>query len=145
MYSKILTAASIAFFTAAAAAAQAPGIDAPTGAGIGSGASSSAPGGAGTAVVPRDPATDPLRPQTRGGDPSLADRRAPTAGTGTLKDAIELCDRLAGTERDICLRQAQENQERALAPSVGATPGRGSAGAGGDVRGAPAIPRDRTR
>ena len=51
------------------------------------------------------------------------DATAPNAASGTLKDAIELCARLAGTEREICLQQARENRERALAPGVGATPG----------------------
>jgi hypothetical protein len=49
-------------------------------------------------------------------------------GAGSLKDAVELCERLAGVEREICLRQAQENRERAAnAPTP---PGSGSAPSG---------------
>ena len=55
------------------------------------------------------------------------DAVAPGPGSGTLKDAVVLCERLAGTEREICLQQARENRERALAPGVGATPGEGAA------------------
>jgi hypothetical protein len=42
--------------------------------------------------------------------------------SGTLQGAIELCDRLAGTERELCLQQARENRERAGA-AIGAIPG----------------------
>jgi hypothetical protein len=62
------------------------------------------------------------------------------AGTGTVKDAIALCEKLAGVEREICLRQAQENRERAFAPGIGATPDRGSAGAAGGGLDGPALP-----
>jgi hypothetical protein len=46
-------------------------------------------------------------------------------GAGSLKDAVELCERLAGVEREICLRQAQENRERAA--NVPIPPGSGIA------------------
>jgi len=49
----------------------------------------------------------------------------PQGGAGSLKDAVELCERLAGVEREICLRQAQENRERAA--SAPTPPGSGSA------------------
>jgi hypothetical protein len=57
-------------------------------------------------------------------------------GAGSLKDAVELCERLAGVEREICLRQAQENRERAA--SAPTPPGSGSAprGASGNDSGA---------
>src|SRR3954463_1112705 len=45
---------------------------------------------------------------------------AQQGGPGTLKDAIELCERLAGTEREICLQRARENRERA-GEAIGAT------------------------
>lgn len=43
---------------------------------------------------------------------------------GALKDPIELCQKLAGVEREICVRQAQENRARDAA--IGATPGGGA-------------------
>jgi hypothetical protein len=49
---------------------------------------------------------------------------------GTARDARELCARLAGAEREICLKQAREHSERARAPGIGGTPGRGSGSAG---------------
>jgi hypothetical protein len=49
-------------------------------------------------------------------------------GTGASSDAIALCDRLAGTERDVCLEQARENREQEAAPPVGASPGGGASG-----------------
>ena len=51
---------------------------------------------------------------------------------GSLKDPIELCEKLAGVEREICVRQALENRARAGDPAIGATPG-----SGGIVTGAP--------
>jgi hypothetical protein len=57
--------------------------------------------------------------RTQAENKSAAQQGAP----GTLKDAIELCDRLAGVERDICLQRARENSERPGQPSIGATPG----------------------
>ena len=56
--------------------------------------------------------------------------KAQQSAFGTLKDAIGLCERLAGVEREICLRQAQENRERENA-GVGATPGSGGTAVGG--------------
>ena len=44
------------------------------------------------------------------------------------KDPIELCEKLAGTERDICLRRARENAAGTIAPGIGGTPGTGSGG-----------------
>jgi hypothetical protein len=60
------------------------------------------------------------RPDTANPDSGSA---AQQRGSGTLKDAIELCDRLAGVERDICVRRARENRERSGEPPIGAAPG----------------------
>jgi hypothetical protein len=49
----------------------------------------------------------------------------------SLKDPIELCEKLAGVEREICVRQARENRERAAGAAIGATPGSGGAVTGG--------------
>ena len=49
------------------------------------------------------------------------------ADSGGLKDPVQLCEKLAGTEREICLRKAQENPG-APAAGIGATPGAGSTG-----------------
>jgi hypothetical protein len=38
-------------------------------------------------------------------------------------DAMKLCDRLAGTEREICVKQAQENQRAADPRGAGPMPG----------------------
>jgi hypothetical protein len=57
-----------------------------------------------------------------------AQMNAPTGSAG-LKDPIELCEKLAGTEREICLRRARENPS-AAGTGIGATPGTGSAGIG---------------
>ena len=65
--------------------------------------------------------------------PAYAQVAGSTEGPRALKDPIELCEKLAGVEREICVRQAQENRERAGSPSLGATPG-----GGGIVTGAPA-------
>lgn len=43
-------------------------------------------------------------------------------------DAIKLCDRLAGMERDICMQQALENQRLSVEPGVGTTPGTPASG-----------------
>jgi hypothetical protein len=45
---------------------------------------------------------------------------------GALKDPIELCEKLAGVEREICVRQAQEKRGRAADAAIGATPGGGT-------------------
>lgn len=45
----------------------------------------------------------------------------------TAKDPAELCDRLAGTERDICLDRAR-NGRRSNEPPLGATPGESAPG-----------------
>jgi hypothetical protein len=61
-----------------------------------------------------------------------ADRpEAPPEPSVVLNDAIKLCERLAGVEREICLRQAEEDRERAADAGVGATPGSGSMTVGG--------------
>jgi hypothetical protein len=71
--------------------------------------------------------TAPALPQVRGD--RVPDAAAPgpapaePSGPGSLKNAIELCDRLAGTERDICLKQAKENRERAQAAPGPQNPG----------------------
>ena len=44
-------------------------------------------------------------------------------------DAMKLCERLAGTEREICVSQARENQ-RIADHALGATPGHGGVGSG---------------
>jgi hypothetical protein len=54
-----------------------------------------------------------------------AQMTAPT-GAAPSRDPIQLCDKLAGTEREICLRKARENPGAA----IGGTPGAGSAGIG---------------
>ena len=43
------------------------------------------------------------------------------AGPAGLKDPSQLCEKLAGTEREICLRKARENPD--APPGIGATPG----------------------
>ena len=45
------------------------------------------------------------------------------------KDPIQLCQKLAGTEREICLREARENAGPTGA-GIGATPGAPGAGVG---------------
>src|SRR4051794_23743402 len=55
--------------------------------------------------------------------------------TASLKDPIELCGKLAGVEREICARQAQENRERASDAAIGATPGSGGTVTGGAASG----------
>ena len=47
------------------------------------------------------------------------------AASVKLADGLKLCEKLAGTEREICARQAHENQQLARDPAVGATPGSG--------------------
>ena len=49
------------------------------------------------------------------------------AGSAGAKDPIQLCEKLAGTEREICLKRARENPS-APAGGIGATPGRSGAG-----------------
>ena len=140
-YSKLLTVGCIAFVLSGAAAAQLPGIDAPMGAGIGATGRS----GAEDKVEGRQPSDGGAiggteRPAgegtVRGGrDAPGAD--VPMPGAGALKDPIELCERLAGVERDICVQQARENRERALAPGLGATPGAGAGAVAAEHRQAP--------
>jgi hypothetical protein len=55
-----------------------------------------------------------------------AQTNAPARSAG-LKDPIELCEKLSGTEREICLRNARQNPG-APAEAIGATPGTGTAG-----------------
>src|SRR5687767_7179494 len=104
----ILTAVLIGIATAGPAAAQLPGIAAPTGADTGTAASRSSPDASRPDTAGASGGSDERRAGAR-----MQDRVADPAGVGTLKDAIELCERLAGVEREICLRQAQENRERA--------------------------------
>jgi len=103
------------------AAAQLPGIDAPTGARSGTAAQSKIEGsgpinGAGIGATETEPKQGTVR---GGGEPrgAVAPRES-----GSLKNPVELCERLAGTERAICLQQVRENRERSIAPNVGATP-----------------------
>lgn len=95
---KPLLVFAISFALAGAAAAQLPGIDAPTGAASGSGAPGDPPSGG---------ASKPDRVPGR---------------TDNLKDPIELCSKLAGVERELCTRQAEENRKLAPKPAIGATP-----------------------
>ncbi len=113
MHSKILSAALFALAALAPAYAQLPGIDAPAGA---------------AANSPSPPTGSDAR---RSGDAVAPQRRVVEGGLGSLKNAIELCERLTGIEREICLQQARENRDRALAPPpvVGGTPGHGGSGA----------------
>ena len=53
--------------------------------------------------------------------------RAQDPARAKLGDALKLCEKLAGVEREICVRQAQENQNLAVNPPIGATPGSGGA------------------
>jgi hypothetical protein len=53
---------------------------------------------------------------------------SPPAPEAAVKDPVQLCQKLAGTEREICLRKAQENP--AAGGAAGATPGTGSTGVG---------------
>ena len=124
MYTKIWMGLIALTMAGGVAAAELQGIDAPIGTGIGTenGIEGSGPIKVGT--TDRRPGEGSVR---GGGDPPAGD--APRLGTGSLKDAIELCERLAGVEREICLQQARENRERALAPSIGGTPAPGGAGA----------------
>ena len=128
-----LTILSIAGLAALAlsgiAAAQLPGIDAPMGARSGTDAQSrienSGPiNGAGAGATE----SEPKQGSVRGGGESRG-AVSPPRESGSLKNPVELCERLAGTERAICLQQARENRERAPAPDVGATPNAGSGGA----------------
>jgi hypothetical protein len=52
------------------------------------------------------------------------------APSPALKDSTQLCEKLAGTEREICLRKAQQSPG-ASGSGVGATPGAGSGGSKG--------------
>ena len=67
-----------------------------------------------------------------GANPSVAP--AEQGPAGSLKDPIELCEKLAGVEREICVRQARENRERAGDAGIGSTPGGGGI-TGGAVSG----------
>ena len=118
-----------AFALSGIAAAQLPGIDAPTGARSGAAAQGKIEGsgpidGAGAGATE----TEPKQGSVTGGSEARGNV-SPPRESPSLKDPVELCERLAGTERAICLQQARENRERALAPGVGATPDAGSGGA----------------
>ena len=64
-----------------------------------------------------------------------SERPAQRGPAGALKDPIELCEKLAGVEREICVRQALENRARAGDPAIGATPGSGGIATGGAASG----------
>ena len=53
----------------------------------------------------------------------MPDAAAPRDAASMQADAMKLCDRLAGTEREICVKQAAEHQRMAEPPALGATPG----------------------
>lgn len=139
MNPKILTVACIALLTMGTAGAQQQPAVGASGSLRSTPDSSSITSGAANAVT-RGPANEAPREEQRADDRSATAggsdehgtrAQEPTAGapgSGTLKDAIELCERLAGVEREICLQQAQENRERAFAPGIGSTPERGGAG-----------------
>ncbi len=56
--------------------------------------------------------------------------RAENTAAAAERDAIKLCEKLAGTEREICLRQARENRRMIEQGAIGATPGDGARAAG---------------
>jgi hypothetical protein len=71
---------------------------------------------------------------------------APAPDAATMRaDALKLCERLAGTEREICARQARENALRMDPGSVGATPGTPGSASGGVVPVPPSDSGARTR
>lgn len=54
--------------------------------------------------------------------PAARDGRAQAEAAPSMQaDAMKLCERLAGTEREICLQQSRENER--MRDAVGATPG----------------------
>ena len=55
----------------------------------------------------------------------------PIPSERALRDPIELCEKLAGVEREICVKKARENREGALTPGIGSSPGQASEGASG--------------
>jgi hypothetical protein len=117
-----------AFALSGIAAAQLPGIDAPAGARSGTDAQSKIEGsGPIKDVGVGATETEPKQGTMKGGEPRGT--VSPPRESRSLKNPAELCERLAGTERTICLQQSRENRERALAPDVGATPKAGSGGA----------------
>jgi len=61
------------------------------------------------------------------GDAGPSDKSA----SGAQTDAIKLCDRLAGVERDLCIRQAREARGTTDKGGTGATPGSGGSSTGG--------------
>ena len=64
--------------------------------------------------------------ETGAGDREGAQSKASAAE----RDAIELCEKLAGTEREICMRQARENRRAIEQSGIGSTPGDGARAAG---------------
>ena len=76
-------------------------------------------------------------PIERGAGPA-EDRVVNQGGPRTLKDPIELCDKLAGVEREICVRQAREKPGPSL-PGVAGVPSAGGIPVGA-VPGGPAAP-----
>ena len=85
---------------AGSANAQLPGVDAPTGS---------------------RGAADSAR--------SAAPPVAPAKESPNVKDPLELCQKLAGNEREICVRQSKENRTPTDPRGTGSTPGSGRSGA----------------
>ena len=57
-------------------------------------------------------------------DKPAADPGASSPNASSMQaDAMKLCERLAGTEREICVHQAHENERMTDPRGVGATPG----------------------
>ena len=65
--------------------------------------------------------------------------RSDKSASGAQADAIKLCERLAGTEREICMRQAQEYRDMSRSDKGGTRPVPGSGG-GSTAAGAPKPP-----
>jgi hypothetical protein len=110
---------------AGGAAAQLSGIDAPksAGAGLSDSAQGKIEGSGPINEGTRGSVTKPAEGGVRGSNvPDGA--AAPFRGSGSSKEPIALCERLAGSEREICVQQARQNRERSLAPEVSSTPGR---------------------
>jgi len=119
-----------AFALSGIAAAQLPQIDAPAGARSRGDAQNKIEGsgpinGGGVGATE----TETKQGSVTGGAESPRDAVSPPRGSGSLKNPVELCERLAGAERAICLQQARVNREGALAPDIGATPNAGGGGA----------------
>jgi hypothetical protein len=95
---------ALAFWASALPAAQPPGIDAPTGAFGG-----------------RTPESRPAPPP----EPGAA--TPPMPGAPPPKDARALCQKLAGTERQLCFERARDDPH-APGTAIGGSPGAGGRG-----------------